>query len=264
MKFSIITAVYNGERYLENCIQSIMAQSYCDYEHIIIDGGSTDGTIEILKKYEYKYNLKWISEKDNGMYDAICKGFSMASGDIFSWLNYDDMYLPNALETVSYVIKEYNVSWCTGYPVVFSPRGLMYSMPKTIPVYFKCFMKRGYYGATAIGIQQESTFWKRELWEKAKGEQIRQYKMAGDYFLWKAFGKYETLYVLDAPIAGFRRHPGQKSGDIKKYQDEIGRFSIFDIIAGKIINQISYLAALREVHVIKTEKIVDKIEREKS
>lgn len=264
MKFSIITAVYNGEQYLESCIQSIMTQSYFDYEHIVIDGGSTDGTIEILKRYENQYNLKWISEKDNGMYDAICKGFSMASGNVFSWLNYDDIYLPNALEIVAYAIREHDISWCTGYPVVFSPSGVMYSMPKTIPVYFKCFMKHGYYGATSIGIQQESTFWTRELWEKARGEQIRQYKMAGDYYLWKAFGRYETLYVLDAPIAGFRRHQGQKSGDIKKYRDEIGRFSIFDIIAGKIINQISYLAASREVNVIRTEKIVAKMEREKS
>ena len=263
MKISIVTAVYNGEKYLRECMESIMQQTYLDFEHIIIDGGSTDGTLDIIKEYEGKYNMRWLSESDEGMYDAICKGFSMAKGDIFAWLNYDDMYLPNALEIVARVFEKNNISWCMGYPVVFSPTGIMHSMPKVIPVYFKFFMKRGYYGATAIGVQQESTFWSRKLWEEAKGNQIKKYKMAGDYFLWKSFGKYEKLYVLDAPIAGFRRHFGQKSGDINKYRKEINKFSFIDILVGKIINQISYIAATKEKNVIKIENIINEIEGEK-
>ena len=93
-KVSIVTACYNSEKYIEDCIKSIMRQTYDNVEHIIVDGGSTDGTLDIIKKYENQYNMRWISEKDNGMYDAITKGFRMASGEIYAWLNSDDMYMP--------------------------------------------------------------------------------------------------------------------------------------------------------------------------
>lgn len=98
---SIITPTYNSEKYLEKCILSILQQGCCEYEHIIVDGGSTDGTLSIIRKYEKLYPMKWISEKDNGMYDAIAKGFKLASGDIFCWLNSDDMYMPWTLRAVS-------------------------------------------------------------------------------------------------------------------------------------------------------------------
>lgn len=260
MKFSIITAVYNGEAYIEQCIQSVLAQNYHDYEHIIVDGGSTDRTVEIIKQYEGKYNMRWISEPDNGMYDAICKGFEMAQGDVFSWLNYDDMYFPYTLEIINSVMSKYSVNWCTGFPVVFSSTGIIHSMPKTIPVYFRRFMKRGYYGSVSMGVQQESTFWTKKLWDQAQGAQIRTYKMAGDYALWTLFGQYDDLYVLDMPVAGFRRHPGQKSGDIKKYRAEMGKISWVKKLCGKFVNHLSYMAAIREVRVIKTKSIIEELE----
>ncbi len=258
MKFSIITAVYNGEAYLEQCIQSIMAQTYKDYEHIIVDGGSTDRTLEIIRKYEGKYNMRWISELDNGMYDAICKGFEMADGDVFSWLNYDDLYLPNALFLMNQVMENGEIQWCTGFPTVLSPEGIMYSLPKTIPVYYRRFMKRGYYGAVSIGVQQESTFWTKNLWEKAGGTLIRNYRIAGDYFLWKAFGNFADLYVMDAPVAGFRRHAGQKSGDIQKYRAEIGNISAFKQLKGKFVNRLSYYGALRGIHLVRSKSFIER------
>lgn len=90
MKVSIITATYNSEKYLEDCIVSIAQQSYPHIEHIIIDGKSKDGTISIIKKHESSIS-KWISESDKGMYDAINKGMEMATGDIIGILNSDDM-----------------------------------------------------------------------------------------------------------------------------------------------------------------------------
>jgi glycosyltransferase involved in cell wall biosynthesis len=94
MKISIITVVYNGEKHLEQTIQSVINQTYTNIEYIIIDGGSTDGTVDIIKKYEDKISY-WISEKDNGIYDAMNKGLAVATGDIIGLLNSDDFYIDN-------------------------------------------------------------------------------------------------------------------------------------------------------------------------
>lgn len=90
MKVTIITVTYNSAKFLEQSLQSVISQHYSDIEHIIIDGGSTDGTLDIIKKYQ-PHIARWISEKDSGMYDAINKGMRMATGDIIGILNSDDM-----------------------------------------------------------------------------------------------------------------------------------------------------------------------------
>lgn len=94
MKVSLITVTYNSAAYLQDCLDSVVGQQYSNIEHIIIDGGSTDGTVDIIKKYN-NHIAKWVSEKDNGMYDAINKGISLATGDIIGILNSDDMFASN-------------------------------------------------------------------------------------------------------------------------------------------------------------------------
>jgi len=88
-RISIITPSYNNSKYIEDAIQSVVGQNYPDVEHLIIDGGSNDGTLDVLKKYPH---LRWISERDEGQSDALNKGFKMATGDILGWLNADDYY----------------------------------------------------------------------------------------------------------------------------------------------------------------------------
>ena len=94
MKISIITAPCNSGTTLRDTINSVLSQNYTDFQHIIVDGGSKDNTLEIIKEYEPKYNgrLKWVSEKDNGLYDAMNKGIAMADGEIVGILNSDDFY----------------------------------------------------------------------------------------------------------------------------------------------------------------------------
>lgn len=94
MKISIITVTYNSARTLRHTIESVIMQSYSDFEYIIIDGASTDGTLDIIKEYVPKFNgkLKYISEKDNGLYDAMNKGLRLCTGDIVGILNSDDFY----------------------------------------------------------------------------------------------------------------------------------------------------------------------------
>lgn len=246
LKISIVTPVYNCKEYIINCIESIKTQSYKNFEHIIVDGGSTDGTLDIIKKYENQYPMRWISEADNGMYDAINKGFDMATGDIFAWLNADDQYMPYAFDTIATVMSDSKIQWCTGFPVVLTEEGKMYKMLTVLPIYLSKYLKKGYYdGKIAPMIQQESTFWTRTLWEKAGGVQIK-YKYAGDYWLWREFAKYETLYTLDTIVAGFRKHKGQKTSQMDGYWRELKKYSLYRkfLCRFKVIKFIIYMQSL--------------------
>ncbi|NMC99392.1 MAG: glycosyltransferase, partial [Bacteroidales bacterium] len=105
LKISIVTPSFNSAKFIEDCIQSVLNQNYPNFENIIIDGGSTDGTIEILKKYPH---LKWISEPDEGQSDALNKGFKLATGEWILWLNSDDRLCAKAIDTFLEYISKYN------------------------------------------------------------------------------------------------------------------------------------------------------------
>lgn len=103
---SIITPVYNGERFIESCIKSVIEQASVNLEHIIIDGNSTDKTVAIIKQYAEQYpHIRWISEKDKGQSDAMNKGIAIARGEILGILNCDDFYEPNVLNRISVIFK---------------------------------------------------------------------------------------------------------------------------------------------------------------
>lgn len=103
---SIITPSYNQSEYIEDNIHSVRSQNYPDIEHIVVDGGSDDGTVDILKKYENKYNLRWVSESDRGQSHAINKGIEMANGKWIGWQNSDDFYLSESFKKFSQAIEE--------------------------------------------------------------------------------------------------------------------------------------------------------------
>jgi glycosyltransferase len=110
----VITAVLNGAETIQDCIKSVSGQSYPNVEHIIIDGGSTDGTLEVMKRYAEK-RVKIVSEPDNGIYDAMNKGIRMADGDIIGLLNADDLYADESvIQTVVDTLKENNIDACYG------------------------------------------------------------------------------------------------------------------------------------------------------
>ncbi len=105
-KLSIITPVFNGIRFIEFCINNIIQQNCLDAEHIIVDGGSTDGTVGIIQEYAERYShIRWISEKDNGQSDAMNKGILMARSDILGFLNVDDFYEKNVLNRIIELFK---------------------------------------------------------------------------------------------------------------------------------------------------------------
>jgi glycosyltransferase involved in cell wall biosynthesis len=112
LKISIITPSYNQGRFIKDTIESVLHQNYSNFEHIIIDGGSTDDTVEILKQYPH---LKWISEKDSGPIEAINKGIKMSTGDVITWLNSDDYFAENIFNDVMSAFEDTNVKVVCGF-----------------------------------------------------------------------------------------------------------------------------------------------------
>lgn len=231
---SIVTPTYNSEEYLETCILSIKNQRFSDYEHIIVDGGSSDKTIEIIKKYEGTYPMRWISEKDDGMYDAIAKGFNMAKGDIFCWLNSDDIYMPWTLDSINRVFCKTPVNWCIGLPAQVDEDDHLFFPVTRFVTFPRYCIKKGWMDGQRLGcIQQESSFWRRNLYE-AVGGIDKNYKLAGDYALWVKFAEKEKLYSLNSVLAGFRVHKGQKSSDRRAYCNEAHRMTYIESVFQKL------------------------------
>ncbi|PKA82131.1 glycosyl transferase family 2 [Ulvibacter sp. MAR_2010_11] len=217
-KISVVTPNYNQGEYIEETIKSVFTQSYPNLEYIIIDGGSTDQSISIIKNYEAELHY-WESENDQGMYHAINKGFSMATGDIMCWINSDDVLWEGALFYVAKVfLKHPKVCWLQGYPSVIDEEGKLLFQRKPVAT------KDHFYSLRFIKdfsfIQQESTFWRKSLWEKAGGQLDTNFGLAADFELWLRFFKYESLYCSKKQLAAFRKRKGQKSGDGKKYLEE--------------------------------------------
>lgn len=204
-KISIITPNYNGGEFLEETIVSILSQNYPNLEYIIIDGGSSDNSVEIIKKYESQLAF-WVSEPDKGLYDAIQKGFDKSTGEIMAWLNSDDMYHKNALFTVAEIFNNFEqVQWLQGIPTTFDEKG------RTVDVVpYKRWSKLDYYLGKFEWIQQESTFWTRKLWEKENSKIDLEMKYAGDLDLWLRFFRHEQLYTTTALLGGFRQRSGNQ------------------------------------------------------
>ena len=169
LKISIITVVKNNKDKIEKNIQSLINQNYKNYEHIIIDGESSDGTVEVINKY--KKNIKYfISEKDNGIYDAMNKGIDKVDGDIIGILNADDFYYPNALDIVNdYFSKYQDIDFLFGSVKKYTLQHGFY--PK------KIFWTFGFYSSHSVG------FFIKTNSQKKIGYYNTKYKFSSDYDL---------------------------------------------------------------------------------
>src|ERR1700737_2025419 len=177
-RITLVTAVYNGETYLEATIRSILNQGYPNLEYIIVDGGSTDGTVEIIRRYE-KHLACWFTEPKQGVYAALNAGFARGTGEIMGWLNASDLLHTNGLLAVGSAFQSFpDVEWITGRPTKFNSDGLTIEV---LPLPHWSRM-RFLAGANQF-IQQESTYWRRSLWERAGGGLSTEYRPAGDFEL---------------------------------------------------------------------------------
>jgi glycosyltransferase involved in cell wall biosynthesis len=215
---TVVTPSLNQGQFLEAAIRSVLAQGYPKLEYMVVDGGSTDESVEIIRRYEDRLHA-WISEPDDGQYDAIRKGFELGSGEIMAWLNADDLYFPWALETVASIMSELpEVQWLTSLnPARWDEMGRCVRVDRVIGYARGAFLD-GYYvpwGSESNGgwIQQESTFWRRSLWLAAGGGLDDEPRLAGDFALWSRFYDHEVLYATPALLGGFRLHESPHRSD---------------------------------------------------
>ncbi|WP_204106188.1 MULTISPECIES: glycosyltransferase family 2 protein [Spirulina sp. CCY15215] len=216
-KISIITPSFNQVEFLEATIKSILNQEYPNLEYIIIDGGSTDGSVEIIKKYA-EYLHFWCSEPDGGHYNAVNKGFENSTGEIMAWLNSDDMYYPWTLHTVGSIMSQFpQVEWLTSlYPGVWDRDGFCIKMQPISGYSRESFLEGSHLPGVSNSpslscIQQESSFWRSSLWRKAGNQIVNSFSLAGDFDLWTRFYLYADLFGVVSPLGGFRKHETQRS-----------------------------------------------------
>ena len=206
-KITISTPSFNQGAFLEQAILSVLNQNYPNLEYIIMDGGSTDQSVDVIKKYE-KQLAFWASEPDNGMYDAIQKGFDKSSGDIMAWINSDDTLAIKSLYTVAQIFSDYpQIEWLNGIPNQMDEDGRLVGVG-ALPQW----NKYRYLQKDFKYIQQEGLFWRRSLWEKAGGYIDTNVKLAADLELWSRFFAHAELYYLNSILGTYRvRSKNQKS-----------------------------------------------------
>ena len=191
LKISIITVCYNAAEYFEEAIESVLSQDYDNFEYIIIDGGSTDGTLDIIRKYEDSLAY-WVSEADHGLYDAMNKGIEAASGDIIGMINADDYYFPGVFNKVAAAFEgknlEQNIFWGN---IMHGDEHILGGRDWNI--------KRGSFA------QHSAMFCPKKIYEQI-GMYNLKYKILADYdFMYRAINHYHVNPIhLSGSIAFFR------------------------------------------------------------
>jgi glycosyltransferase involved in cell wall biosynthesis len=235
MKVSVIITNYNLASFLDITIQSVLQQEYKNLELIIIDGGSTDNSSEIIKKYAQQISY-FISERDNGMYDALNKGLGVATGEIITYINSDDILYPHSIETAVDIFNSYpHIEWLTGIPNQIDEKGRIVWSSEP-----KIWTKFNYAAGEYQYIQQEGTFWRRTLMKKAGYYFNLKYKYAGDMELWSRFFCHTNLFVVYCFMGAFRlRSQNQKSlENIALYNNEAEQILIHFKLLDKMENRI--------------------------
>lgn len=222
-RISIITPSYNQGAFIEETIKSVIHQNYPNLQYIVVDGDSTDGTQEILERYQDRIDLI-IREPDAGQTDAINKGIRHADGDIITWLNSDDMAGPGAFHMVADTFMKHDVDIVAGICVEHADHNINIinkSLINTERLNLFHLTDIFEYWYRGFFFYQPEVFFTRRILEKAGAELDQQLKYAMDYELWLRFaGADASLKIINWPLAYFRRHPQQKTFDLPASMEE--------------------------------------------
>ncbi len=201
---SIITPSFNQVRYIEATIKSVLGQDYPRVEYIVVDGGSTDGTVNIIKKYADKLAW-WVSEKDKGQTDAINKGFARATGDILAWINSDDTYEPGAVSAaVKYLGQHPHVGMAYGDCNFINENGDVIGKFNSAQTNHR-LIRQGY-----VHIPQQTMFFRSDLWRQL-GPLDPSFYFAMDYDLWTRISARAEIKYVPQTWANFRLHTSGKT-----------------------------------------------------
>lgn len=215
-KISLVTPNYNGAKYLQETLDNIAAQAYPNLQHIVIDGGSTDDSVAIIKRNAHRLAY-WVSEPDNGMYDAINKGFSHADGDIFCYLNGDDLYLPNVLKRVASVYQTEPFDLLTGDTELIGSEGELLYRLKTPAMSIQQAEWLG-----RVPFNQQSCFWSPSAFAAVDGFDT-SYRLAADSkFFYAVLQLPNARWIhLTEPLGRFRLHDDTLSStQMQKHREE--------------------------------------------
>jgi glycosyltransferase involved in cell wall biosynthesis len=211
-KITVVTPSFNQAPFLEATLLSIRAQQYPNLEHIVIDGGSTDGSVDILRRYASDFTY-WVSEPDGGHVQGLIKGFSRATGDILCWLNSDDLFCPGALHSVAAFFasnREARAAYgdsewidINGNPI--KPKK-EHSFNRFVWTYCYNF------------IPQPSTFWRRDLYEQVGGLDVH-FQLAFDADLWIRFADVTRLWHIPRQLSCMRFYPEQRNQRLRGISD---------------------------------------------
>lgn len=215
MKISVVVPCLNHVVGIESTLKSILDGNNDLVEVIVMDGGSTDGTCEIIEKWSSQLAY-WTSQPDGGQYQALVNGFKHATGELYCWLNAGDSYYPWTLKCVTNLFERMpSVNMLTSRYASIMDSQSLWVQPKKVTGIGNNSFRRGYHCPGhrnyRFPIQQESTFWRKSVWEKVSKHFPLKSSLAGDFELWCHMLNNEVLWLVDAPLGIFKKEDGQRS-----------------------------------------------------
>ena len=234
-RISIVTPSYNQAQFIEETIRSVLLQGYPNLEYIIIDGGSTDGSVEIIRKYK-DYLAFWVSEKDNGQSQAINKGFANSSGAILGWINADDILKPKALRFVSENLKDLSKpAWLVGSTEIINSIGLSLSVRSPGDI-----TRESILDWPKNWFPQQSTFWTKAM-RDVVGPLDESLHYSMDFAIWLAMIEHSLPFTTKKILSSFR------------YQEDAkGLASTYKVYLSIIIILARYLKRIPNIKRLKT------------